>query len=184
MFLFFFEIGLTFLFLAWFRCNEFDSAAVDISKWWLLADNYEAEVLALVCLFQFINNAAVFNFGYKFRQSFWRNYFLIILWLLYLAVVSYWMLAEPNAFGCLFRFNCGTKSVLEQFGYRIPSSNIEAYNTPLGHNVMPTDFRWKLWGLCVGNCLAALAYEKLVVIGPVHAFLAKKYPVERLQIKK
>jgi predicted P-type ATPase len=106
-------VGINWLFLigafvmlfkqSWYRCNEFDSSAVDISKWWLLADNYEAEVLALVCLFQFINNAATFNFGYKFRQSFWRNYILVFLWLLYIAIVSHWTLADPNRFGCLFR---------------------------------------------------------------------------------
>lgn len=168
---------------SWYRCNEFDSSAVDISKWWLLADNYEAEVLALVCLFQFINNAAVFNYGYKFRQSFWRNYTLLFFWMLYFAVTSYWMLADPNRFGCLFRINCGTKEVLQQFGWTPPPTYVEPYNVPLGHNVMPWDFRWKLWGLCVGNCAATLAYEKLVVLGPVHAFLAKRFPVDRLQKK-
>ncbi|KAI8380316.1 hypothetical protein BD560DRAFT_387815 [Blakeslea trispora] len=166
---------------SWFRCNEFDASAVDISKWWLLADNYEAEVLALVTLFQFINNAATFNFGYKFRKSFWRNYALLFLWLLYIAIVSFWTLADPNRFGCLFRFNCGTKQVLTQQGYTPPPTYIEPYNTPLGHNIMPVDFRWKLWGLCVGNMAAALAYEKLFVLGPVHSFLAKRYPVDRLK---
>ncbi|RCI03520.1 hypothetical protein CU098_010396, partial [Rhizopus stolonifer] len=166
---------------AWFRCHEFDASAVDISKWWLLADNYEAEVLALVTLFQFINNAAAFNFGYKFRKAFWRNYALVFLWLLYIAIVSYWTLAGPNRFGCLFRFNCGTKGVLTQLGYTPPPTYIEPYNTSLGHNIMPADFRWKLWGLCVGNMIAALAYEKLVVLGPVHSYLAKRYPVDRLK---
>ncbi|KAI8975450.1 hypothetical protein BDF20DRAFT_914379 [Mycotypha africana] len=166
-----------------FRCHEFDASAVDISKWWLLADNYEASVLAVVCVFQFINNAAVFNFGYKFRQSFYKNYILSFLWLLYLAIVSAWLLADPNNFGCLFRINCGTKSVLAQVGYPVPSAYIEPYNVPLGHNVMPWDFRWRLWGLCMGNCLATILYEKLVVIGPVHTWLAKKYNVDKDPIK-
>lgn len=156
---------------------------MDLSKWWLLADNYEAEVLALVCLYQFINNAAVFNFGYKFRRSWWRNYALVILWLGYLVIVSYWTLADPNDFACMFRFNCGTKSVLAQFGYTPPSRNIEPYNTPLGHNVMPWTFRWRLWGLAMGNVVAGLAWERLVVLGPVHAFLARKFPVDRLKVK-
>lgn len=148
----------------------------------MLADNYEAEVLALVCLFQFINNAAVFNYGYKFRQAFWKNYVLVFLWALYLAVVSHWLLADPNKFGCMMRFQCGTKEVLAQIGY--PNTpDVEAYNTPLGHNVTPVDFRWKLWALCMANCLVALAYEKFVVLGPVHAYLARKYPVKRLHIK-
>ncbi|CEI93138.1 hypothetical protein RMCBS344292_07380 [Rhizopus microsporus] len=164
-----------------FRCNEFDSRAVDMSKWMLLSDNYEGEILALVCLFQFINNAAVFNFGYKFRQSFYKNYTLVALWLLYLIIASYWLLADPNPFGCLFRFNCGTPQVLQQIGYTPPSISITPYNTPLGHNVMPREFRWKLWGLIMGNLLTALVYEKFVVLGPVHDFLAKTFPIKRLK---
>lgn len=147
----------------------------------LLADNYEGEVLALVCVFQFINNAAVFNFGYKFRRSFWRNYILVFLWLLYLAIASYWTLADPNSFGCLFRFNCGTKEVLEQIGYSPPSIHVVPYNIPLGHNVLPKTFRWKLWGLIIGNMFTALIYERVIVLGPVHSYLAKKYPVDRLK---
>lgn len=152
-----------------------------MSKWMLLSDNYEGEILALVCLFQFINNAAVFNFGYKFRQSFYKNYTLVALWLLYLIIASYWLLADPNPFGCLFRFNCGTPQVLQQIGYTPPSISITPYNTPLGHNVMPREFRWKLWGLIMGNLLTALAYEKFVVLGPVHDFLAKTFPIKRLK---
>lgn len=132
----------------------------------------------------FINNAAVFNFGYKFRRSFYRNYALVFLWLLYLAIVSYWMLADPNRFGCLFRINCGTPEVLERLNYTVPPVYIEQYNTPLGHNIMPWDFRWKLWGICVANTVAALAYERLVVLGPVHTYLAKKFPVRRLQVTR
>ncbi|KAI8584672.1 hypothetical protein K450DRAFT_217430, partial [Umbelopsis ramanniana AG] len=167
----------------WFVCNMFDSSAVDVSKWWLLADNFEAEVLALVCLFQFINNAAVQNFGYKFRQSWWRNYILVFLWAAYLAIVSYWLLADPNNFGCMMRFNCGSPTVLHEMGYYGVTSNVELYNTPLGHNVLPVDFRWKLWGLCAGNVVAGLAFERLVILGPVHAWLARTFPVERLQVK-
>ncbi|KAI7873218.1 uncharacterized protein EV154DRAFT_100788 [Mucor mucedo] len=165
---------------AWFRCNEFDSRAVDMSKWWLLSDNYEGQILSFLCLFQFINNAAIFNFGYKFRQSFWRNYSLVFLWLLYLAIASYWMLADPNRFGCMFRFNCGTKEVLTQFGYTPPPTNVERYNTPIGNNVMPVEFRWQLWGLVMGNLLAGMFYERVVVLGPVHTYLSKRFPVKRL----
>ncbi|KAI8987690.1 hypothetical protein BDF20DRAFT_815326, partial [Mycotypha africana] len=165
----------------WFLCHEHDARAADMSKWYLLADNFEGEVLAIVCLFQFINNAAVFNFGYKFRRSFCRNYILCVLWVAYLVICSYWTLADPNSFGCLFRFNCGTREVLEQIGYHSPSSYVMPYNSPTGHNVMPRDFRWKLWGLCVANLFTALLWEKVVIIGPVHSYLAKKRPVERLK---
>ncbi|ORX48327.1 hypothetical protein DM01DRAFT_1292119, partial [Hesseltinella vesiculosa] len=166
-----------------FRCNEFDSSAVDISKWWLLADNYEGELLSLVCVFQFINNAAIQNWGYYFRKPFYRNYMLVFLFALYFAIASYWALADPNRFGCLFRFQCGTKEVLENvLHYPNIDFYIEDYNTPLGHNVFPRDFRWKLWGLIVGNIVTTHIWERLVVLGPVHAYLAKKYPVRRSDI--
>jgi cation-transporting ATPase 13A3/4/5 len=167
----------------WFRCNEFDSRAVDMSKWWLLADNYEGQVLALICVFQFINNAAVQNWGYRFRQSFHRNYILVGLWIIYFCLASLWCLADPNWFGCLFRFNCGTPQVLAEIGYTPPSTfKIEPYNTPLGHNVMPVEFRWKLWGLVVGNMAMALLWERGVILGPVHDYVAKTFPVKRLSM--
>jgi cation-transporting ATPase 13A3/4/5 len=171
------------IYLDFYACSMFDSKAVDMSKWWLLSDNYEGEVLAMVCLFLFINNAAVFNFGYKFRQSFWRNYSLVFLWVLYLIFASYWLLADPNLFGCAFRFNCGTKEVLEQFGYAAPSVSITPYNIPLGHNVLPWEFRWKLWGLIIGMLSVELMYERLIVLGPIRAYLARKFPVKRLKIE-
>lgn len=168
----------------WFRCNEFDSNAVDLSKWWLLADGYEPELLTIMALFMFINNAAVFSFGYKFRRPIYRNYILIFLWTVYMIMASHFLLADPNRFGCLFRFNCGTPAVLEKIGYTPPPTYIEQYNTPLGHNVFPWDFRWKLWGMAMGYVVAALTYERLIILGPVHDWLSKKYPVERLVVTR
>ena len=49
----------------WFRCNETDSSDVDQAKWWVLGDNYEAETIAIVVLFQFINSAAACKNNYS-----------------------------------------------------------------------------------------------------------------------
>lgn len=46
---------------------------------------------------------------------------------------------------------------------------------------MPVDFRWKLWGLILGNIVTGLAYERFVVLGPVHTFLARRFPAKRLE---
>ncbi|KAL0087372.1 hypothetical protein J3Q64DRAFT_1814053 [Phycomyces blakesleeanus] len=167
----------------WFRCHEFDSAAVDLLKWWLLSDNYEAEITSFVTMFQFVNNGAVLNFGYKYRQSLWRNYLLVFLWVGYNIILSYCLLADPNRLGCLLRLNCGTKEVLTELGYSVPSSYIEPYNIPLGHNVIPWVYRWKLWGVCMGNMMAAVVYERVVVVGPVHDWLSKRYSTRRLLLK-
>ena len=52
----------------WFACNNFDGRLVDTGKWWLLGDNYEAQVIALVVLFQFVNSAMVCT-QYPFHYS-------------------------------------------------------------------------------------------------------------------
>ncbi|PIA13352.1 hypothetical protein COEREDRAFT_49342, partial [Coemansia reversa NRRL 1564] len=151
----------------WFRCHEFDSRDIDTVRWWLLGDNYEAEIISLVCLFQFINGAAVYNFGYRFRRSWYTNYLLVFLYCAFMAAVSVLTLAGPNRFGCLFRINCGNTNVLNSLGYSADSIHIDDYNSPIGHNVLPHRFRWTLWALCVTNVIVCLAYEKLVVLGPV-----------------
>ncbi|KAJ1974534.1 hypothetical protein H4R35_003560 [Dimargaris xerosporica] len=167
----------------WFRCHEFDALDVDISKWWLIADNYEAEVLALIMLFQFVNNAAVYNFGHVFRRSWWRNYPLVIIWAVFICIASYICLADPNWLGCSMRINCGTADTLVELGYPRPDFYIEPYNIDQGHNVMPKDFRYKLWGYTIGNMLAGVLWEKFVVIGPVQRLLERHFPLHRTKYK-
>lgn len=70
---------------------------------------------------------------------------------------------------------------MPQFGYTPSPTKVEPYNTPIGHNVMPEEFRWKLWGLVMGNLAAGMIYERFVVLGPVHTFLSKRFPVKRLK---
>lgn len=76
-----------------FRCNEWDARATDGSKWWLLGDSFEADVVTFLALFQFVNAALIFNYGYIFRKHWYRNYFLVFVWSLFVAIVSYWELA-------------------------------------------------------------------------------------------
>jgi cation-transporting ATPase 13A3/4/5 len=76
-----------------FKCHEWDARATDASKWWLLGDSFEADVLTFMALFQFVNSAMVFNYGYIFRPRWYRNYFLILIWAVFISIVSYWELA-------------------------------------------------------------------------------------------
>ncbi|KAI8148399.1 hypothetical protein BJV82DRAFT_592002 [Fennellomyces sp. T-0311] len=149
----------------WFTCNEFDGAAVDSARWWLLGDNFESEVISMVIVMQFFHNAALTNFGSVFRQSWYRNYVLVLFWCCFFTSTSYIILADPNPYGCIFRINCGTDTVLESLGYPKPSWYIDEYNSPIGHNVMPHSFRWGLWGLIVGNMVATVIWERFIVQG-------------------
>ncbi|KAJ2869934.1 hypothetical protein GGH93_005958, partial [Coemansia aciculifera] len=167
----------------WFRCNEFDSSTTDIAKWWLLADNYEASILAIVCLFQFVNNAMVVNFGFYFRRRWYRNYALVFLWAVYVAIISIVLLAPTNWLGCRFRLNCGSKSVLASEFDIHPSFSIENYNSDIGHNIIPNDSRYELWGICIANMCATILWQLIFALYPVHSALRKKRPLRRLQIK-
>ncbi|KAJ2049209.1 hypothetical protein GGI08_005794 [Coemansia sp. S2] len=167
----------------WFRCNEHATAEVDVKKWWLLGDNYEASILSFVSTFQFINNGFVFNYGYLYRARWYKNYAMLLVWGFLMAFISYMLLADPNQVGCAFRLNCGTPSVLESLGYKKPTWTIEAYNNPQGHNVIPTGSRYKLWGYCLGNMAATNFWQLFVVNGPVRNFLRKRKPLDRLRTK-
>ncbi|KAJ1731662.1 hypothetical protein LPJ61_002427, partial [Coemansia biformis] len=151
--------------------------------WWLLGDNYEASILSFVATYQFINNGFVVNFGYRFRAGWYRNYALLAVWAFLVAFVSYMLLADPNRVGCAFRLNCGSPSALVALGYKRPTWSIEPYNSALGHNVIPRDSRYRLWGFCLGNMAAANAWQVLVVNGPVRNFLRKRFPPRRLKCK-
>ncbi|KAJ2383957.1 hypothetical protein GGI05_005153 [Coemansia sp. RSA 2603] len=167
----------------WFRCNEHSSAEVDLNKWWLLGDNYEASVISFISAFQFINNGFLFNYGYVHRAPWYRNYCLLVVWAFLITFVSYMLLADPNRVGCAFRLNCGSEDVLVDLGYKRPAWSIEPYNSPLGHNVFPRASRWAFWGYCVGNMLATNLWQLLVVNGPVRSILRRKRPLNRLKLK-
>ncbi|KAI7898313.1 uncharacterized protein BX663DRAFT_525395 [Cokeromyces recurvatus] len=148
----------------WFICKEFDSSSIDSAQWWLIGDNYEAEIISLVIMFQFFNSGAIVNFGSQFRQSWWRNYMLVFIWACFFVSTSYLVLADPNPYSCIFRLNCGTSSVLEELGYPKPYWDIPAYNSPVGHNVLPKDFRWKLWGYILANCACNIIWERICIL--------------------
>jgi cation-transporting ATPase 13A3/4/5 len=166
----------------WFRCNEFDASAVDAAKWWLLGDNYESVLITAITLPQFINAAATFNFGYRFRRAWWRNYTLVACYLGMMTFVSYIILADPNPVGCWFRTNCGDPDVLVKLGYPRPTWNIERYNSPLGHNVLPYQFRWTIWGYAMANCAVNLLFEYFIILGPVREWAKRRFPIKRLEL--
>ncbi|KAJ9074598.1 hypothetical protein DSO57_1004738 [Entomophthora muscae] len=154
---------------SFFKCKEFDGAAVDSAKWWLMGDNFEAEVIGLMCLGQFINAAGVFNFGFLFRAQWWRNFPLVIAYFAMLGFVAFLTLSGPNPLNCIFRINCGSEAAITQvLDLPSPTFSIEDYSNPTGHNVMPMQFRLILLGLITANCLLNLAVEYFLILhGPM-----------------
>ncbi|PVU99319.1 hypothetical protein BB559_000814 [Furculomyces boomerangus] len=167
---------------SWFRCHEFDSSQSDLAKWWLLGDNYEGEIAGLIVLFQFVNVGFIYNFGYMFRKRWYRNYILVALWATFIVLTSYIELADPNWLGCALRINCGDPNVLVELGYKKPNYYIEPYNIPIGHNVLQRKDRFILWGFSLLNMAIGIAWELIVVIGPVGQYVAKKFLSKKSKI--
>lgn len=181
-----FQVG-TVIFLFnqdFFLCNEFDGNKADMRRWWELADNYESSATGILVCFQIIHAAAVFNLGSKYRGGFFRNTVFLLIYSLLFGILSFILLANPNPFGCLFHINCGTQTSLASIGYPGAWWAPLEFFSASGNNVMPTQFRWALWGICIANLLFLLAYEYVVILGPVRRRLAvshaRKNPDEKL----
>ncbi|KAJ3260046.1 hypothetical protein HK104_006891, partial [Borealophlyctis nickersoniae] len=164
-----FAIGSVLLLFAqpWFRCHEFDGRFVNVARWWELADNYEGTVTGILSVFQIFHAAAAFNLGNRYRRGFVFNYAFLVAYAVLFALLSFILLADPNPVGCLFHINCGTPEALTSLGYTSVGFAPKEYHSNIGHNVMPTDFRWKVWGLCVANLAALMLFEGVFVLGPV-----------------
>ncbi|KAI0224603.1 hypothetical protein L0F63_006748, partial [Massospora cicadina] len=166
-----------------FKCREFDSAAVDMAKWYLLGDNFEGQLLGFIVMFHFVNAAFIYNFGFRYRQPFWRNRLLLILWGVLVAGIVYVLVADPNWLGCRVRMNCGDPEALVALGYARPRFGINPYNIPHRHNVFPPYFRYALLTYCLLNAAAALFWETFVVLGPMRSYLSWRNPPNKLQLK-
>jgi hypothetical protein len=150
----------------WFACRMWDST--DVSNVLVIGDNYETEVLFLVGGFQYIHAAAAFNFGYEFRQAWYRNYLLAGL-VTFFSAMQIYILFVPGEVSCIWRVNCVNEdvrvSVTEDL---IPIQN--DFNT----TVMPEYFRRGLFGIMIANAASVVLYEYFVVNGIRRHFAAKK----------
>ncbi|KAJ3321500.1 hypothetical protein HDU76_014084, partial [Blyttiomyces sp. JEL0837] len=173
-----------------FNCAEFDWRVADIRKWWELADNFEGEVTGLLGTFQIIHGAAVFNIGSTYRAGFFRNPVFIAIYVSIIALLSIITLADPNPISCLFHVNCGTPEALAKLNeltgtsYKTDFIGIPSvYHSFVGHNVMPMEFRVKLWVLAMINLVVLVAWEWGVVLKFGRMIAKRTWPLKRLVYK-
>jgi hypothetical protein len=123
-----------------------------------IGDNYEAETVFLLAGLQNIGSAAVYNSGFSFRRSGFRNYVFAALAATYMCIHFYITLV-PGTLSCLWRVNCENDNVLPFLvtGQTAPIQNI--FNTTL----MPSSFRVGLLCIMVANLVAIFSWELLVV---------------------
>jgi hypothetical protein len=102
-------------------------------------DNYESEVLYLLSAYQYITSAMAFNFGYEFRQAWWRNY-LFVAFALFYTVIQFYITLVPGEISCVWRVNC----VNENTCRGVVTYDALPIQNPFNTTVMPEQFRWKL----------------------------------------
>jgi magnesium-transporting ATPase (P-type) len=100
----FLVIALGVLFNAdWFQCRKWNSD--DVSDVRTQGDNYETTVLFLVGGFQYVNSAIALNFGYAWRENFWKNY-VFVFFSVSFTVMLFVATLYPSTFSCIWRVNC------------------------------------------------------------------------------
>lgn len=139
---------------AWY-C-PFAPTNVDAAKWWLLSDNAIATCVFYCVIIQQQTAAFVFSFGSRYRQPVWRNYALMLFYVVLILLDFYLILGEPSSITDLFRIASSTNVV------GLP-------DIPL-----PYSFRLEYFFIVAGNMLAVILFEYLVILGPVrNCFRAK-----------
>jgi magnesium-transporting ATPase (P-type) len=139
----------------------------DVAEFITIGDNYESEVVFLVTGFQYIASAVVYNSGFSFRRSGFRNYVFVALATTYMCMHFYITLV-PGTLSCLWRVNCENDNVLPLLttGEATPIQNI--FNTTL----MPSSFRVGLLCIMVANLVAIFSWE-LVAVNKLRQLIIK-----------
>jgi len=123
-------------------------------------DNYESEVLFLVMGYQYVSSAMAFNFGYEFRQGWFRNYVFVAFAALY-SFLMFYITMVPGELSCIWRVNCENEDTSRSITAHDPMPIQNPFNT----TVMPYDFRVKILLIMIFNAVAIASYEYFVVNG-------------------
>jgi magnesium-transporting ATPase (P-type) len=90
----------------WFLCRKWEASAV--GNFSAIGDSYESSVLFLMSTFQAIATPMSMNFGYSFREGWFKNYIFVCLagtWMVCVFIVTLY----PSTFSCIFRVNCSNE---------------------------------------------------------------------------
>jgi hypothetical protein len=121
---------------------------------------YEAATIFLVTGYQYVSTAAAFNFGYEWRQNWFRNYYFVLLVVIF-TVIHFWATLVPGELSCLWRVNCENVNVL----YSVTSGKKVPIQNPFNTTLMPASYRWTLVIIMITNAVANMGWDYVVVNG-------------------
>jgi len=158
----------------WYKCRTWDPATADIASLFAVGDNYESSVIFLVSGAQYLSSSMAFNFGHKHREPWLYNRSLMVLLIIFFAI-HLTVLFYPSKLSCLFRVNCQNEDSVG----RVLSGCRDKISNDWNTTVMPMDFRVTLFLIILFNTLAAVAWEMLLVVGPLGRFFRTHFPQRR-----
>ncbi len=140
----------------WFQCRKWGSN--DVSQVNNMGDNYESSVIFIVSGYQIVASAAPFNFGYSFRQNWFRNYIFVFLFFLFTAM-QFGMTLSASNFSCIWRVNCDNDHSVPTIISPSPPPISNIYST----TEMPVEFRVFLVVLMVANLIIICVWNYFIV---------------------
>lgn len=140
----------------------------DLSNALVIGDNYESEVIWLVTGFQYFASAMALNFGFEFRDAWYKNYWFVFFSAAFL-FMHFYVTLVPGKLSCFWRVNCDNENVV--IGV---TDEVLPIQNPFNTTVMPVPFRWGLIFLMTANLACLMCYEYFVVNGIRLKMAAKK----------
>ena len=101
-----------------------------------------------------------FNFGYEFRQAWWRNYWFVLSAGAF-TFLHFYATLVPGKLSCFWRVNCSNENVVNS----VTTRELVPIQNPFNTTIMPEDFRVKILFIMIANTIAIMAYEYYVVNG-------------------
>lgn len=111
VFVVFFSIGMIMLWQQPFYV-PYDSLAIGVPshQWSKKGDNYDTAVAFFFLAMQLPTAAFVFSYGAEFRCAVWRNFSLLVCYVLILAGLVALLWSGPSELTCMFRVNCDSRT--------------------------------------------------------------------------
>jgi hypothetical protein len=156
-----------------FQCRKWTNT--DVSNLSVIGDNYESTTLLLVTGYQHISTAMSYNFGYEFRESWFKNVWFWSLSALF-SFMLFWVTLVPGKAPCFWRVNCEN----EDDHYSVAMGVTLPIQNPWNSTVMPKDYRWTLMTIMLRNTVANIGWDYFVVNGLRKAMGARRRNKEEL----
>lgn len=152
------------------------SHLADSFRWWFISDNWESTVMYFSIYMNFISCALIFSFGSDFRRCVFRNWRLVLNFLILYIATALLFVIDPNEYTSWWH--------IASYAYNNEHTNNPVWQQwqKLGNPTtpgMPFNLRLVFY-LNTVICFALMTlWQGIVIEGPISRLIKKKYPSKR-----